>query len=383
MNENKIYYFDNNATGRVSKEVIDYIVPFLYKEYNPSSTYSPSREIRELIEKVRYDVAEYLHCDKNGIYFIGSGSESNNMIIKGISYANKSKGNHIITTRIEHPSVLETCKFLEKNGFEVTYLDVDSEGIINLDELKESIKRNTILVSIMYANSEIGTIQPIKEIGDICKENNIVLHTDITQAISTEEINIEELNIDCITFSGHKIHTPKGIGVAYINPNIEFESLIHGGSQERHKRAGTENVLGILALGKAIEILKRDRESNNEKLKELQGYLIAKLLDIPEIRINGSLDNRILNNINVSLKGVDGESLLFALDLEGICVSSSSACHGGSTEPSYVLSSIGVPEDYINGTLRISYSSEDTKEDLDYLIKMIKEKVIFLRELMG
>lgn len=381
MKEKQIYYFDHNATTPIDNEVFKAVIPYYEQLYgNPSSSYYIGRQVRDKIENVRSSIANYFNMNPEGVMFTSSGSEADNMIIKGIALGNKDKGNHIITTKIEHPAVLNTCKFLEKNGFEITYLDVKEDGIIDTQELKDSIKSNTILISIMYANNEIGTIQPIEEVGQIAKEKGIIFHTDAVQAIGEIRIDVKKLNIDCMSISGHKIYAPKGIGMAYIRPGIKFEPLIHGGSQEFHFRAGTENVIGIIALGKAIELLNKDIDNNNNKLIELKSYMINKIQNnLTDYIINGDIDKRILNNINLSFKNIDGESLLLALDLDGICVSSGSACHSDLMEPSHVLRAIGVPNDYISGTLRISFGKNTTKKEIDYLIEKIKEKIDFIK----
>lgn len=381
MKEKQIYYFDHNATTPIDNEVFKAVVPYYEQLYgNPSSSYYIGRQVRDKIENVRSSIASYFNMNPEGVMFTSSGSEADNMIIKGIALGNKDKGNHIITTKIEHPAVLNTCKFLEKNGFEITYLDVKEDGIIDTQELKDSIKSNTILISIMYANNEIGTIQPIEEVGQIAKEKGIIFHTDAVQAIGEIRIDVKKLNIDCMSISGHKIYAPKGIGMAYIRPGIKFEPLIHGGSQEFHFRAGTENVIGIIALGKAIELLDKNIENNNEKLIDLKSYILNKIQNnLTDYIINGDIDKRTLNNINLSFKDIDGESLLLALDLDGICVSSGSACHSDSMEPSHVLRAIGVPNDYISGTLRISFGKNTTKKEIDYLIEKIKEKIDFIK----
>lgn len=381
MKEKQIYYFDHNATTPIENEVFKAVIPYYEQLYgNPSSSYYIGRQVRDKIENVRSSIANYFNMNPEGVMFTSSGSEADNMIIKGIAIGNKDKGNHIITTKIEHPAVLNTCKFLENNGFEVTYLDVKENGIIDTQELKNAIKDSTILISIMYANNEIGTIQPIQEIGQIAKEKGIIFHTDAVQAIGEIRIDVKKLNIDCMSISGHKIYAPKGIGMAYIKPGIKFEPLIHGGSQEFHFRAGTENVIGIIALGKAIELLDKNIENNNEKLIDLKSYILNKIQNnLTDYIINGDIDKRTLNNINLSFKDIDGESLLLALDLDGICVSSGSACHSDSMEPSHVLRAIGVPNDYISGTLRISFGKNTTKKEIDYLIEKIKEKIDFIK----
>lgn len=381
MKEKQIYYFDHNATTPIDNEVFKAVVPYYEQLYgNPSSSYYIGRQVRDKIENVRSSIASYFNMNPEGVMFTSSGSEADNMIIKGIALGNKNLGNHIITTKIEHPAVLNTCKFLENNGFEVTYLDVKENGIIDTQELKNAIKDNTILISIMYANNEIGTIQPIQEIGQIAKEKGIIFHTDAVQAIGEIRIDVQKLNIDCMSISGHKIYAPKGIGMAYIKPGIKFEPLIHGGSQEFYFRAGTENVIGIIALGKAIELLDKNIENNNEKSIDLKSYILNKIQNnLTDYIINGDIDKRTLNNINLSFKDIDGESLLLALDLDGICVSSGSACHSDSMEPSHVLRAIGVPNDYISGTLRISFGKNTTKKEIDYLIEKIKEKIDFIK----
>ena len=382
MKEKQLYYFDYNATTPIDGEVYKEMIPYLTESYgNPSSSYFIGRQIKDRIERIRYEIAKYFNIKREGIYFTSSGSEADNMILKGIAIANKDKGNHIITSKIEHPAILNTCKFLEEQGFDVTYLDVNSDGIVDAEELENVIRNDTILISVMYVNNEIGTIQPIKEIAEIAHKNNIIFHTDAVQAIGEIRIDAEEIGIDCMSISGHKIYAPKGVGMAYIKPGIKFEPLIHGGMQEFHSRGGTENVANIVALGKAINILNKEIESNNEKLKDLQDYALKKIelvLKEDDYILNGDFENRLPNNISISFKGIDGESLLLALDLEGIYLSSGSACHSDSTKPSHVLQAIGVPSEYANGTLRISFGKYTTKKDIDYLVQKIKEKLDFI-----
>ena len=382
MKEKQLYYFDYNATTPIDGEVYKEMIPYLTESYgNPSSSYFIGRQIKDRIERIRYEISKYFNIKPEGIYFTSSGSEADNMILKGIAIANKDKGNHIITSKIEHPAILNTCKFLEEQGFDVTYLDVNSDGIVDAEELEDVIRNDTILISVMYVNNEIGTIQPIKEIAEIAHKNNIIFHTDAVQAIGEIRIDAEEIGIDCMSISGHKIYAPKGIGMAYIKPGIKFEPLIHGGMQEFHSRGGTENVANIVALGKAISILDKELESNNEKLKDLQDYALKRIESIlkeDDYILNGDFENRLPNNISISFKGIDGESLLLALDLEGIYLSSGSACHSDSTEPSHVLQAIGVPSEYANGTLRISFGKYTTKKDIDYLVQKIKEKLDFI-----
>lgn len=382
MKEKQLYYFDYNATTPIDGEVYKEMIPYLTESYgNPSSSYFIGRQIKDRIERIRYEISKYFNIKPEGIYFTSSGSEADNMILKGIAIANKDKGNHIITSKIEHPAILNTCKFLEEQGFDVTYLDVNSDGIVDAEELENVIRNDTILISVMYVNNEIGTIQPIKEIAEIAHKNNIIFHTDAVQAIGEIRIDAEEIGIDCMSISGHKIYAPKGVGMAYIKPGIKFEPLIHGGMQEFHSRGGTENVANIVALGKAISILDKELESNNEKLKDLQDYALKRIESIlkeDDYILNGDFENRLPNNISISFNGIDGESLLLALDLEGIYLSSGSACHSDSTEPSHVLQAIGVPSEYANGTLRISFGKYTTKKDIDYLVQKIKEKLDFI-----
>ena len=383
MREKQSYYFDYNATTPIDGDVYKEMIPYLTDYYgNPSSSYYIGRQTKDKIERIRYEISQYFNMKPEGVYFTSSGSEADNMILKGISVANKDKGKHIITTKIEHSAILNTCEFLEKQGYDITYLDVTPEGVIDIKELENAIREDTILISIMYVNNEIGTIEPIKEITEIAHKHNIIFHTDAVQAIGEIRINVEEMGIDCMSISGHKIYAPKGIGMAYIKPGIKFEPLIHGGMQEFHLRGGTENIANIVALGKAIKILDETIDTNEEKMKELQEYTLKKINSILsgyDYILNGGFENRASNNISISFKDIDGESLLLALDLEGIYLSSGSACHSDSTEPSHVLKAIGVPEEYANGTLRISFGKYTTKKDIDFLISKIKEKIDFIK----
>ena len=383
MREKQSYYFDYNATTPIDGDVYKEMIPYLTDYYgNPSSSYYIGRQTKDKIERIRYEISQYFNMKPEGVYFTSSGSEADNMILKGISVANKNKGKHIITTKIEHSAILNTCEFLEKQGYDITYLDVTPEGVIDIKELENAIREDTILISIMYVNNEIGTIEPIKEIAEIAHKHNIIFHTDAVQAIGEIRINVEEMGIDCMSISGHKIYAPKGIGMAYIKPGIKFEPLIHGGMQEFHSRGGTENIANIVALGKAIKILDETIDTNEEKMKELQEYTLKKINSILsgyDYILNGGFENRASNNISISFKDIDGESLLLALDLEGIYLSSGSACHSDLTEPSHVLKAIGVPEEYANGTLRISFGKYTTKKDIDFLISKIKEKIDFIK----
>lgn len=376
-------YFDNAATTRVDEEVLKEMLPYFKDCYgNASSIYKFGRESRKAVESAREKIAKVLNCNPNEIYFTAGGSESDNTIIKGIAHGYKSKGNHIITSKIEHPAVLETCKMLEKEGFEVSYINVDEEGIVDLEELKNAIKDTTILITIMFANNEIGTIQPIKEIGEIAKEHKIFFHTDAVQAVGTLKIDVKELNIDALSMSGHKFYGPKGVGALYVRNGINFEKYISGGHQERNKRAGTENVPGIVGMGKAIELAYRDLEEHNKKIKELRDYYVSQVIEkIPYVKVNGSMEKRLPGNSNISFRFIEGESLLLNLDLKGISASSGSACTSGSLDPSHVLLSIGLPHEIAHGSLRISIGKYNTKEEVDYLIENLVEIVNRLREM--
>lgn len=376
-------YLDNNATTKTDEEVVKAMLPYLLENYgNPSSIYKIGRETRKAVEEAREKVAKALNCEVNEIYFTSGGSESDNTAIKGIAHSYKNKGNHIITSKIEHPAVLETCKELEKEGFEVSYIGVDENGIINLKELEASIKPSTILISVMFANNEIGTIQPIKEIGKIAKENNIYFHTDAVQAVGNLKIDVKELNLDSLSLSAHKFYGPKGVGALYVKKGVKFNKFISGGHQERNKRAGTENVAGIVGLGKAIELAYQDLDKHNEKIKELRDYYVEEVTKrIPYIKINGDTKKRLPGNSNISFRFIEGEGLLLNLDLKGICASSGSACTSGSLDPSHVLLAIGLPHEIAHGSLRISIGKYNTKEEIDYVIECLVEIVGRLREM--
>ena len=368
-------YFDNAATTPIKTEVLNEMIPYLTKEYgNASSLYTIGRNAKRAIENARKQVAELINCKPNEIFFTGSGSESDNTAIKGYAYANKEKGNHIITSKIEHPAVIETCKILEKHGYEVSYIDVDEEGILKLDELEKNIKNTTILISIMFANNEIGTIQPIEEISKIAHSRNITFHTDAVQALGNTLIDVERQKIDMLSLSGHKINAPKGIGALYIKDGIEVEKFINGGHQEKNKRAGTENVAGIVGLGKACQIANRNMEKHIKYLKKLRDYYIDRLKKefSEKIRINGSMEKRLPGNANISFKNEDSSKIIYKLDEKGICVSSGSACSSGNTEPSHVLKAIAVPEEYINCAIRTTFGDNNTFEQIDYLIRCLK-----------
>lgn len=376
-------YFDNAATTRTDDEVLKEMLPYFSENYgNPSSIYKLGRTNRRAVEIAREQVAKAINADPNEIYFTAGGSESDNTAIRGIAYAYKQKGNHIITSKIEHPAVLETCKQLEKEGFEVSYIGVDENGIINLEELKSEIKKTTTLISVMFANNEIGTIEPIAEIGKIAKEHNIVFHTDAVQAVGSVKIDVKEMNIDSLSLSGHKLYGPKGIGALYVKKGVRFQKFVNGGHQERNKRAGTENVPGIVGLGKAIELAYQDLDVHNKKIKELRDYYMAEVQKrIPYIKINGDMEKRLPGNSNISFRFIEGEGLLLNLDLKGICASSGSACTSGSLDPSHVLLAIGLPHEIAHGSLRITIGKYNTKEEVDYLLDNLEEIVSRLRNM--
>lgn len=376
-------YFDNAATTRTDDEVLKEMLPYFSQSYgNPSSIYKIGRENRKAVEEAREKVAKAINVEPNEIYFTAGGSESDNTAIRGIAYAYKQRGNHIITSKIEHPAVLETCKQLEKEGFEVSYIGVDEKGIVNLEELKNSIKETTTLITIMFANNEIGTIEPIKEIGKIAKENNIIFHTDAVQAVGSVKIDVKEMNIDSLSLSGHKFYGPKGIGALYVKKSVRFQKFVNGGHQEKNKRAGTENVPGIVGLGKAIEVAYSNLEEHNKKIKELRDYYVEEVKKrIPYIKINGDMENRLPGNSNISFRFIEGEGLLLNLDLKGICASSGSACTSGSLDPSHVLLAIGLPHEIAHGSLRITIGKYNTKEEVDYLLNNLEEIVSRLRNM--
>ena len=370
-----IIYLDNSATTPIKSEVLQEMMPYLTTEYgNASSLYSVGRSAKRAIEKARNRVAELLNCNHNEIYFTGGGSESDNIALKGFAYANKEKGNHIITSKIEHPAILETCKTLERQGFEVSYINVNENGIIDVEELRKSIKTNTILISVMTANNEVGTVQPIEEMAKIAHDNNIVFHTDAVQAIGNVQIDVEKMKIDMLSLSSHKINGPKGVGALYIKNGIEVEKFINGGHQEKDRRAGTENVAGIVGIGKAAEIARKNMETHIRNLSKIRDYYIKKVQkEIPNIRINGSMENRLPGNANISFKGVNASELIFKLDERGICLSSGSACSSGNTNPSHVLTVMNVPEVYLNSAIRTTFGDNNTSEQVDYVVKILKQ----------
>jgi len=377
-----MYYFDNSATTPISEKVLEAMMPYLTSSYgNASSIYSLGRESRKAIDKARDQVAKALNCDSKEIYFTNSGTESDNWAIKGVAYGNKDKGKHIITSSIEHHAVLHTCKYLEKQGFEVTYLPVNKNGLIEIKDLLEAIRPDTILISIMYANNEIGTVQPIEEIGEIAKEKNIYFHTDAVQAVGNIDIDLKELNVDLLSLSGHKFNGPKGIGVLYVKNGTKIENLLHGGSQEKGKRPSTENVAGIVGLGKAIELATEDIAKKEKYLKDLREYAIENLLKIPNTILNGDREKRLPGNVNICFEYIEGESILLMLDQHNICASSGSACTSGSLDPSHVLLAIGLPHEIAHGSLRLSFSESNTKEEIDYLLNLLPPIIQRLRDM--
>ena len=379
----KIIYVDHSATTYVKKEVLEEMLPYFTEKFgNASSPYRIGQVNREAVENAREQVAKAINAEAREIYFTAGGSESDNMIIRGIAYANRNKGNHIITSKIEHPAVLETCAALEKEGFEVTYLSVDENGFISLDELRNSIKETTILVSIMFANNEIGTIQNISEITKITKFKGVYFHTDAVQAVGNVEIDVDKLGIDALSMAAHKFYGPKGIGAAYIKKTVKFTPIITGGHQEKGKRAGTENVPAIVGMGKAIELATANIQEYNKKLMELRDYTIDRILnEIPYVKLNGDRNSRLAGSVNISFKGIEGESLLLMLDMKGIEASSGSACTSGSLDPSHVLLAIGLKHEIAHGSLRLSYGECNTMEDAKYIVDSLKEIVERLREM--
>jgi cysteine desulfurase len=379
----KNVYMDYSATTYVRPEVLEEMLPYFTQKFgNPSSFYGISRETKRAIDKAREQVAKALNCLPDEVYFTGGGSEADNWAIKGIASAHKNKGNHIITTKVEHHAVLHTCEYLEKNGFEVTYLDVDEEGFIRLEDLKNAITDKTILVSIMFANNEIGTIQPIKEIGEVCKEKKIFFHTDAVQAVGNIPVDVKEMNIDMLSLAGHKVYGPKGIGALYIKKGIKIDNLIHGGGQEKNRRAGTENIASIVGIGKALELATENLEEHMKKLTVLRDKLMDGLLKVPYTRLNGPRgDKRLPGNVNVCFKFIEGESILLSLDFKGVCASSGSACTSGSLDPSHVLLAIGLPHEIAHGSLRLSMGEGSTEEDVDYVLEVVPPIIERLRNM--
>lgn len=379
----QLIYLDNAATTKTRQEVVEAMLPFFTEVYgNPSSVYTFSTESKRAVAQARETIASSLGVRANEIYFTAGGSESDNWALVAAAEAYSAKGKHIITSKIEHHAILHTCQYLEKRGFEVTYLDVDEQGIVKLEELKRAIRPDTILISIMFANNEIGTIEPIREIGAIAKENGILFHTDAVQAYGHVPIHADECGIDMLSASGHKLNGPKGIGFLYIRTGVKIRSFIHGGAQERKRRAGTENVPGIVGLGKAAQLAMEEMEERSRRETELRDYLIDRVLkEVPFTRVNGSRTSRLPNNVNFAFQFIEGESLLIKLDMAGICASSGSACTSGSLDPSHVLLAIGLPHEIAHGSLRLTLSEENTKEEIDYTVEKIREIVAYLRNM--
>ena len=381
--EKKVIYLDNAATTRTAPEVVEAMLPYFSEHYgNPSSIYALAGESREGTDRARAQIAAVLNAEAKDIYFTAGGTEADNWALKAAFEAYRDKGNHIITTKIEHHAILHTAQYLEKNGYEVTYLDVDEDGKVRLEDLKKAIRPETILISVMFANNEIGTIEPIKEIGQIAHERGILFHTDAVQAYGQLPINVDECQIDMLSASGHKLNGPKGIGFLYIRKGVKIRSFIHGGAQERKRRAGTENVPGIVGMGTAAKRAADTREERTANEVEVRDYLIDRVLkEIPYSRLNGHRTDRLPNNANFSFRFIEGESLLIMLDGKGICASSGSACTSGSLDPSHVLLAIGLPHEIAHGSLRLTINEEITKEDIDYVVENLKAIIERLRNM--
>lgn len=379
----KFIYLDNAATTKAAPEVVEAMLPYFTEHYgNPSSVYGFAAKNKIAITKQREIIAEALGAKPNEIYFTAGGSEADNWALKATAECYAEKGKHIITTKIEHHAILHTAEYLENKGFEVTYLDVDENGMIRLEELKAAIRPTTILISIMFANNEIGTIEPVKEIGEIAHEHGILFHTDAVQAFGQVPISVDEYHIDMLSASGHKLNGPKGIGFLYIRTGVKIRSFVHGGGQERKRRAGTENVPGIIGLGAAVDRAVKTMDIRTAKEIQLRDYLIHRVLEeVPHCRLNGHSENRLPNNVNISFRFIEGESLLIMLDMKGICASSGSACTSGSLDPSHVLLAIGLPHEIAHGSLRMTLGEDTTREDIDYVVEAIKEIVANLRNM--
>lgn len=383
MDNKKFVYMDHSATTYTKPEVLETMLPYFTQNFgNPSSIYSFARQSKKAIEDAREKVAKAIGARSDEIFFTAGGSEADNWALKGAAFANRNKGNHIITTKIEHHALLHTCGYLQKNGFDVTYLNVDEYGMIDLEELKNSITDKTILISIMFANNEIGTVQPIAEIGKIARNKGVYFHTDAVQAIGNIDINVKDMNIDMLSLAAHKFYGPKGIGVLYVKKGVKLDNLIHGGGQERNKRAGTENLPGIVGLGKAIELATSNIKEHNEKIIAQRDKLLKGILEkIPNTKLNGHPTNRLPGNINVSFEFIEGESLLLLLDSVGVCGSTGSACSSGSLDPSHVLLAIGLPHEMAHGSLRLSLGDLTKDEDIDYVLEELPKIVKKLRDM--
>lgn len=379
----KNVYMDYSATTPVKKEVLDAMLPYFSEHFgNPSSLYSIAQESKEALEKARGQVASLIGAKANEVFFTAGGSEADNWALEGAADALKDKGNHIITTKIEHHAILHTAEYLEKHGIDVTYLDVDAEGRVNPEDVEKAITDKTVLISIMMVNNEVGTIEPIKEITEIAHNHGILLHTDAVQALGNVPIDVDNMGIDLMSMSGHKIYGPKGVGALYIRKGTKISNFIHGGAQEMKKRAGTENLAGIVGFGKAAELAKENLESHINRVSELRDYFISEVTSkIPDTIVNGSMEHRHPGNANISFEYIEGESMLILLDMNGISVSTGSACSSKSLTPSHVLSAMGIPVERIHGTLRFTIGDPTTKEDIDYVIEKLVEIVQKLREL--
>jgi cysteine desulfurase len=377
----KKIYFDHNATTPILPIVAEFVQPFFSEFFgNPSSLHWAGREVRGYFDDAREQVASLIHAKPGEIVFTGCGSESDNHAIKGVAFSRKNRGNHIITTTIEHPAVLNTCKYLETMGYEVTYLPVDQEGQIEPDDVEKAIQKGTILISVMYANNETGNVLPIHEIGNIAREHDIIFHSDTVQAMGKIDIDIESLNVDLASFAGHKVYAPKGVGVLYVREGLEIDNLIHGGHQEGGRRAGTENVIGAVVFGKACEVIARDMFNENKRIEGLRQRLLDGILErIDHVRFNGHPTRRLPNTLNLSFEFVEAESLLIALDLNGIAVSSGSACSSGSTEPSHVLLAMSIPAETCQSAIRLSLGRSNTEEDIDYTLSVLPDVVARFR----
>lgn len=373
----KVRYFDNAATTPISEKVLIKMFPYLTSLYgNASAMYTIGRQSKKAIDEAREEVADIINANHKEIYFTSCGSESDNTAIKGFAYANKEKGKHIITSKIEHHAILESCETLEKQGFEVTYLNVDKDGVIDLNELINSIRSDTILISIMFANNEIGTIQPIEEIARIAKSKNVVFHTDAVQAVGNVPIDVQKMGIDMLSMSAHKLHGPKGVGALYVKAGINFEKYINGGHQEKNKRAGTENVAGIVGLGEACRLARQNLDYHMKYLTGIRDHYIKRVSEeIQNIKINGSLEKRLPGNANISFMGADAQELLLKLDELGVCASSGSACNTGIQAPSHVLTAIGLTPEEAGGALRTTFGEDNTFEDVDFLVEELKKLV--------
>ncbi len=381
----RLIYLDNAATTKMYPEVLQEMLPFMGEYYgNPSAIYSLAGQSAKSVSKAREQVAQLIGARKEEIYFTSGGSESDNWALKAVAESMASKGKHIITTRIEHHAILHTCEHLEKQGFQITYLDVDTNGIVKLEKLEEAIRQDTILISVMAANNEIGTLQPLKEIGAIAKAHGILFHTDAVQAVGHIPLNVEKLQIDLLSASAHKLHGPKGVGMLYVRRNVKLPAFMHGGAQERHRRAGTLNVPAIVGFGKAAEMAGEKMQENASRMIELRDYLIDRVLsEVPDCICNGDRFLRLPNNVSLCFSKIEGESLLILLDQQGICASGGSACTTGAVDPSHVLQAIGVPETYRKGVIRITLSEFTTREEIDSTIEMLKAALERLRSIMN